>query len=431
MSGSFHRATNKTAMFMPVRPMVVIAGLVAIGQICHPALADDADGSGLSFSQATILSPDARFVTWDSKQSTTGQRTSSGHQVYVPLGVQTTLANESMKLELLARSGYVWTRNNVYSAEEPKRFGEIETLTDTSLSATASFFHIAGIQPYVQMAVNLPTGETVLRGDQRLAMVDSDLVQLAAFGSGVNVAPTLGANIPLSETVVATVSLGYNKRGRFDRSVPGDNGIQALAEIDPGDTWTAGLGIRFQKDALSGSLNGSIIDESKTTFDHNPYSRNGLGTILTGGLGYAWSPGWSSDLNVSWMHFKRNHVLNGELNDLIPERFNSNNHLATVRLSTTYTDGPWSITPAGGFIWREQNDWDPATFQFVPSKRIWSAGLSARFDLTDMVAITASAERSWLYEFENPPKSGGGGLGDSPPIDSDVWLFTLGGSARF
>lgn len=410
---------------------LLAATFLAILTISVPwsARADEAVSSALSFSQATILSPDARFVTWDSKQETTGQRTSSGYQVYVPLGIQTTLANELIKLELLARTGYVWTRNKVPVPEEPARIGAIETLTDTSLSATASFFHIAGIQPYVQMAVNLPTGQTKLRGDERLAMVDSDLVQLAAYGGGLNLAPTIGANIPLSETIVATVSLGYNNRGRFDRAVPGFHTV--FAEIDPGDTWTAGLGIRFQQDALSGSLNGSFIDESKTTFNNDPYHRSGKGTIVAGGLGYAWSQNWSSDLNASWMHFKRNHVLNGALTDLIREPFNSNNHLATARFSTTYTNGPWSITPSGGLVWRENNDYDPATFQFVPSKRIWSAGLSTRYDVTDAVAITASAERSWLYEFENPPKAGGGGLGDSPPIESDVWLFTLGGTARF
>lgn len=414
----------------PVPRVVVSALLTTAWLLSQPAGAQDAGDLGLSLSQATILSSDARFVTWDSKHETTGQRVSSGYQVYVPLGVQTTLANELIKVELLARTGYVWTHNSVYSAEAPKRIGEIGTLTDTSLSATASFFHIAGIQPYVQLAVNLPTGETILRGDKKLAMVDSDLVQLAAYGSGLNVAPTVGANIPLSATVVATVSLGYNERGPFDRVRPVSSLSERVTEIDPGETWTAGLGLRFQKDALSGSINGSYVEESKTIFNNLPYYRSGQGLIVTGGLGYAWNQHLSSEINASWTHFQRNHVVN-PLGGIIPEDFNSNNHLATVRLATSYASGPLTLSPSGGFVWRKQNDWDPATFEFVPSKSIWSMGLSARYALTDAIAITASAERSWLHEDESPQKRDGLPSSATPPIESDVWLFTLGGTARF
>jgi hypothetical protein len=70
--------------------------------------------------------------------------------------------------------------------------------------------------------------------------------------------------------------------------------------------------------------------------------------------------------------------------------------------------------------------------EFVPSKTIIATGVSAKYTLSQNVSVSARVERSWLHEFEHPVHPDAPlGITGLPPIDSDVWLYTLGGSIKF
>ncbi len=90
-------------------------------------------------------------------------------------------------------------------------------ITDTSLSGNLTFLGWQGIQPYMSLGLNMPTGKTIHSGGSVYAKGDPDVVALPTFGEGWNVAPTIGANIPLNESTILAFGFGYTYRGPFSR----------------------------------------------------------------------------------------------------------------------------------------------------------------------------------------------------------------------
>ena len=413
--------------FKPKRIVRVLApGLLIAAHACGAAAqsSDSSDGT-VSFR----FNPEARWVTWDSHYTTTGQEVSSGSQFYVPFGGSMIMRNDAMKLNLTARSGYVDTRHEVTDRDGKKTIAQFRTQTDTAVSATVTIFGIPGIQPYVSVASNIPTGATILSKEERPAVVDSDIVQVAGYGQGRNVAPTFGVNIPVNENLAFSVAYGENKRHAYKRLSPTTPLLEELVTIDPGDTETLDGGLSFEMGPLSFWFNASRTREASMYFNEIEYYRTGRGVSLSGGLGYTWNSNWYSSIDISKMDWARNRVWDPVELKFLPEEFNSNNELTTVRVETTYSNGAFSLTPAFGYTLRQNNDWDPVREEFVPTKTIVTAGVSAKYDLGDNASITGRIERSWLHEFDHPQQIFPGS--EIPPIDSDVWLYSFGGAVKF
>ena len=128
------------------------------------------------------------------------------------------LPNRDFNVELVARGGYVWARQS-----SGRLSGEVSTVTDTTTSVAVTYLGWQAIQPFASVATNLPTGRSALYGSAANARMDPDLVDIANFGEGFNIGPSIGVNIAVTGSLVLTVSAGYTWRGPFDR----ENGLDA------------------------------------------------------------------------------------------------------------------------------------------------------------------------------------------------------------
>jgi hypothetical protein len=182
--------------------------------------------------------PGRRYFSWS---GTRGYPTSlssdpgKGMQVYTPFAAQLIgRPSDDLKLAFLARWGYVSSRQSTAGLS-----GSVSTFTDTMLSGTATYFGWAGVQPFVSLNINAATGKSVLLGNSAYARMDPDLVDIATFGEGWNIGPTVGVNMPLTTALVASFNVGYTFRGRYDRESAIDPITQAQGTnwLKPGDVF--------------------------------------------------------------------------------------------------------------------------------------------------------------------------------------------------
>ena len=58
----------------------------------------------------------------------------------------------------------------------------------------------------------------MLSGTETFARMDPDLVDLSTFGEGWNFGPTIGFNVPITQTLILSAGVGHTWRGLYDRS---------------------------------------------------------------------------------------------------------------------------------------------------------------------------------------------------------------------
>jgi hypothetical protein len=159
---------------------------------------------------------------------------------------------------------------------------------------------------------------------------------------------------------------------------------------------------------------------------------------VSGAAGYAWTEQWSSRLSLSFSHFERNTTL---FSPPVPplfsiEPFNSNSNVTNVVFDTTYRTGALAIGPTAGFMYRDHNGYDSMSLQFVPAKTKWTVGGVAQYTVTNQVAFTLRAERVWVDVLATPDKISPLApvvmLGTATPeLNTDAWVFSIGGTIRF
>ena len=111
------------------------------------------------------------------------------------------------------------------------RRGEYQT--DTVASGTITYLGLTGLQPFASLNLNLPTGRAALFGSSANARMDGDLVEIGSFGEGLNVGPTVGFNLPVNNTLMLTGSVGYTRRGSFERE--NDPILTTTTNLRPGE----------------------------------------------------------------------------------------------------------------------------------------------------------------------------------------------------
>lgn len=380
----------------------------------------------------TTVSLDVRYSTW---RSTFGFPNTAppvsgngrGSQLYMPFGI-TTVGSPvpDWKFEFIARSGYVSSKQTTDGMS-----GSVSTLTDTTLGGTATYTGIAGFVPYLSLNINAPTGKAGLYGDARFARMDPDLVDVPTFGEGWNIGPTVGANIPITESLVFNASVGYTQRNPFNREGafafdPVTTAIvgQASSRLDPGDVVTLSAGLTYSSGPWSAQAAIAYATEGTSSVDGAPQYRAGDRYTLSANGAYVWSPSWTTSVSgyVSWSD--RNELFNLAINAFEREAFNSNNLVYRIGIDQTWTDGVWSLGPTVSYLKREVNAYNPVTFQFIPAKTRWSAGLVAGRTMSESFSLNARVERIWAYERDQPAFG-------TPNLTSDAWLFTGGAVYRF
>ena len=365
-------------------------------------------------------------VRYFSSHDSLGNRNS---QVYTPLAAQATgyLSND-WKASFLVRSGYIWS-----SQSNAVAGSRVETPTDTNVTPTLTYLGWRGITPYVSVALNLPTANKSSNPfvTQSNGKTDADVVPTPAFGEGLNVGPTVGANVNVNESTVLGLGVGHTWRGEFDQAT-----TVTVSRFDPGDVTTGNvtLGYRGERLSLQGSLSYSV--ESTTHQGGLPLYQAGDRIIAIAKAGYAWTEMWSSRASVTFSHFEKNNVQpSAGVSPLVAEAFNSNSNVTRVTLDTTYAAADYSIGPTVTYLYRDRNGYDPNTFQFLPAKTSWSAGVGGSYKVIPAFSLNAAVQHIWITEGANPEKLNalnaiipGSGI---PAASSNAWIATLGGSYKF
>lgn len=376
----------------------------------------------------TIVNVDSRYTSW---RSNFGYPpffppfpggSGAGTQFYLPFGFQTTGAPmPDWRFDFSVRAGYVDARQTT-----PGLSGSVSTLTDTALSGTATYTGIAGFVPFLSLNINAPTGTAALYGNSRFARMDPDLVDIPTYGEGWNIAPTLGANIPITPAILLTASIGYTQRNAFTKEGAIDPLTleQGSVLFNPGDVTTYSIGVSYGEGPLAVQTSVAYATETTTFQDGVPVYRAGNRVTISGVFGYAWSAAWRTNLSGYWSYSDRNEVLSPISNALIAEAFNSNNRVYRINFDTTWTNGVFLIGPTASYLNRDQNSYSPVTFQFIPAKDRYSLGVVGGYAVNATTSLNARIERIWTTERANPSFG-------VPAVNSDAWLITAGGALRF
>lgn len=365
-----------------------------------------------------------RYASWSGTRgfpASGSTAAGAGTQVYAPLTIQASgQPLENLKVDLLGRGGYVWSRQST-----PGLTGSVTTTTDTVVSGTATYLGIPGIQPFVSMSVNLPSGTTALYGSAANARMDQDIVDLATFGEGLNIGPTVGVNLPIGEQLIVTLSSGYTWRGAYRMEAlldPASTEPQATTLVGPGRVATQSASLGYQLANLMLLVSASYARETATYLDHISSYALGDRYTLSGTAGYAWTQSSSTTFTVSWTNAEKNRVLDPDLMKIIPESFRSNSAVYRYRLEQPFVSGNWTVAPMVNYMRRDQNSYNPITQQFIPAKTRIGTGGSAQYSLREGMSLKATAEHFWISE--NLTEL-------TPDLRVRGWIAMFGGSMKF
>jgi opacity protein-like surface antigen len=435
-------------------PLVTKAPIVTATSSPPPV---DSSTNALTWTQT--FASEVRYDSWRSNRPFPANATTpggnfllpssgSGSELYIPYATQLTGQNNDWKIELLGRGGWVEARQTTSGLT-----GYVQTATDTVASATFTYLGMQGLQPFAAVELNLPTGLASLPANAIAAQMDPDLVDISTFGEGFNIGPTLGFNLPITNSLLLTLSAGYTHRGTFERqstltppTPPAPTGVPA--KIDPGDVLTGTVSVGYQIGQLTTKLTGTISQQTSTTDVNDiPFLRAGMTYLAAGTWTYAW-PGDNigvTTLNASASHSNRNQVMFQCLaacpTTLVTEPFNSNSNLYRVGLEHLFAVGQVAFGPMGSFLFRDANGYVPTTLQFVPAKQRWSAGAQAKYAPSNTVVFNARVERVWIRANETPalPNNTTFSVLANTPVPSftvpvvsgNGWQFSVGATASF
>jgi opacity protein-like surface antigen len=439
----------------PVTPAPLVTKAPVVTKAVAPAPAADATAA-MAWTQT--FASEVRYFSWHSNlgfppntavigPGTLLMSSGSGYELYTPYATQLTGQSNDWKVELLGRGGWVEAHQTTQGLT-----GQVQTATDTVASATFTYLGMSGVQPFAAVELNLPTGLASLPDNGVNARMDPDLVDIATFGEGFNVGPSVGFTLPLSKSLLLTFSTGYTHRGSFVRqstltppTPPAPTGVPA--DISPGDVFTGTASVGYQVGQLTGKLTGTISQETTTSVNGIPFIQPGRTYLAAGSWSYTW-PGDNlgvTTLDASASHTNRNEVLfqclGGCPTSLVTEPFNTNSNLFRVGLEHLFAVGQFAFGPRGSFLMRDANGYAPTTLQFVAAKQRWAAGLQARYVPNNTVSFNARVERVWVHTDETPALANGtvfSVLANSPvpyfivpAISGTGWQFALGATASF
>jgi hypothetical protein len=393
------------------RLLAALCGLIAATAVARAADAPTpvpASTTNPTPAWSVTAASEVRLFSWQSNRGvpvgvpTDGR--GGGSEIYIPYALQLVgRPNDDFKIELLGRAGWVWAHQWTSGLS-----GEVSTATDTVASGTVTYYGFNGIQPFVSINLNIPTGQSSLSGTAANARMDPDLVDIASFGEGWNVGPTVGVSIPIGTDWMVTTSAGYNWRGDYLR----DNSLsatiftppiaQAPTTVDPGDvlTWYGAVG--YQAGPWAAKASGSISWETATTENGAPLYQSGPHYLVTGTVAYTWEKAGVTTLDLSASHADRNKVLFLGMTSLVAETLNTNSNLYRVGIQHLFPLDRFAVGPTASYLFRDRNGYDSTTLQFTPAKERVAVGAIARYAMTDRVTLNARIEGVWIREGDRP-----------------------------
>src|SRR5579863_7199039 len=256
-------------------------------------------------------SDDKRWtVTFDSdvryfstKTTTPGFPTVGSDVTYIPMGFGVVgTPNDVWKLEFGIRGG----RQNIVTFQGSNGItspllGTANTSysgwVDTTVSSTVTYLAISGMQPFISMNTNIPTGHSLVTGALGANPSDPDITQIAGFGVGWNFGPTIGVNIPITPNLLYTLSLGYTQRNPFERVgqdlTSKTVGFGAIQTLFPGNDTTLTSALGYQSGPWSLQVSAAMTGETATLVDGSNFYHSGDSYQVSTAVGYAWNDAWS------------------------------------------------------------------------------------------------------------------------------------------
>jgi hypothetical protein len=390
--------------------------LVGLGLPLAGSVGQTAPGEQPKAGEAVVTSviqQDFKFITWEGTRGTNifQPERGEGAQFYAPLTAAMTanLANAAI-WELAAKTGYVWSHHGTNGQE-----ATYEGSTDTVLAAKVTIGGLTYISPFVSVSANVPTGESFLPGQRRLARMDPDLVELGAYGEGFNVNPAIGFTFAPTANFTLSPSIGYAWRGKFGReggvATTNNNLNDTKIEADPGDVLQASLtaAAKIGAATLQGSF--TYVSQSEVTMDGVPVGQAGAGYAASVRVLYPISPKLAVDLTGGWSFNERNKVpktppsstLPFGGGDLIEEAKNSNSHVLIGAIQPTYalTDH-LALGVNYSFLWRDENYYNIIEDRFVPARVKHSLGVVLDYAVNKSTVISLSGSRFWVHDEAGP-----------------------------
>jgi len=385
---------------------------------------------------SSVVQQDFRFATWEGTRGSNIflPERGSGWQIYAPLSLGTIVdLSGAAKWELSAKTGYVWSHHGTKGQE-----ATYEGMVDTQLSAKVTLGGFAYISPFVGVVASVPTGESVLRGRQRFARMDPDLVEIGAYGAGFNLNPLVGFTFAPTTSFIVSPAIGYAWLGGFEReggtlmlpaqifppNAPNDT-------VDPGDVLTASLNAAAKVGTWT--VQGSFAYTSSTEVTRNGVAigQKGGGYVANVAALYPVAPKLSLILNGSWGFNERDRIAKNTPPDgvLIVEPKNSNNHLLIGAVQPTYdlTDA-LRLGVTYSVLHRPENAYDIVELRYITARTKHSLGLTLDYDLSPTAVVSLSGSRYWLHEDAGTLTD----LGNVPPeLDFAGWTASVSGSVRF
>jgi opacity protein-like surface antigen len=367
----------------------------------------------------------------------------SGYQVYSPttIGINYNLPSE-YKFETRLKGGYVYSSQNT-----PGQFAHYEGPVDTQASFNLTLLNFDNIRPLLGLAMNLPTGNSYLPGNQRFTRMDPDLVDVGSYGAGFNINPTAGFIVGLNQTTALSLSAGYAFQGDFTKEgisiTLTPDGASRLDRfdlknrVDPGDTFTANGNISTSFGSLVLIASFAYMAETRVVIDGVAGGRSGARFTSNGTATYQFDDRLSLEVNVSWNFAEKNEIVD-LFGNLITEPKNSNSHVVIASIEPTYrvTDN-LRVGVNYSFLYRNANYYDQLQDQFVPAKQKHSVGASATYALTQTANLTFRGSHAWIKQEDsaflvttlNPPPPG---FAFQPPaLKYESWAASIAANMSF
>jgi outer membrane immunogenic protein len=372
----------------------------------------------------------------------------AGYQVYSPtmIGIDYNMPSE-YKLEARVKGGYVYSTQN--TAGQVARY---EGPVDTQASFNLTFLNFDSIRPLLGLALNLPTGNSYLPGNQRFTRMDPDLVPVGSYGVGFNVNPTAGFTFGLNETTAVSLSAGYTWQGDFTKEginftgMPNPlgpppenvvyNTLDLQQKIHPGDVFTANGNISSKFGKLSLMASFAYMGSTRASIDNLPTGRTGANFTANGVANYQIDDRWALSTNVSWNFVEKSEIPDG-LGGLVSEPKNSNSNVVIGSFEPSYmASDRLRLAVNYSFLYRDQNYYDQLEQQFIPAKQKQLVGGSVTYLATPTATVTFRGSHAWVQQNDGPLLLTEAGppiiLALQPPmLKYEVWATSVAANISF
>jgi hypothetical protein len=332
------------------------------GAACAAALAASVQAAPAPAAHGEIAQQ-VNFKFWSLSDS--GDK---GWQMVAPLDVTYSVPlSEKTRLDVSGRTAYVISENR-----SPLQEGRVAGLSDTVIGTTLTIDLTPVIQPFITLDLNVPTGKTGLKGAQKNAVMDPDLVDLVRFGEGFNTNLSIGAVFLIPETSWSiTAAAGYNARGAY--VADGDT----LEDFDPGDQLTALLRAQYLSETIYGALSVQYFDEDVSTIEGLDYFNPGNQIEINAELTYVIDEVQSVSGSLYYTTSGKNAYYDFFTDAVIEENVDGNGDYFFGQLAYSRTlSEEIGATVAATYGVRTKNDYVAADDLFIPSRTYWDVRVS-------------------------------------------------------